>query len=54
MGNNGIKNASKPNAGKIPGKPSMKEIEREVGKNIVKTKLPRARYIHMLKIHKKI
>lgn len=48
-GTTGSKMPRNLNAGKVPAKPNLKEIEREVGKNIVKTKLPRARVYSYVK-----
>lgn len=47
----GLMNKPKPNtANKIPFKPDQKELEKEMGKTIVNTKLPRSR--HLAKVEK--
>jgi hypothetical protein len=47
----GLLNKQKPNtANKIPVKPDQKELEKEMGKTIVNTKLPRSR--HLTKVGK--
>lgn len=47
----GVQNKEKPNtANKLPIKPDQKELEKEMGKTIVNTKMPRSR--HFSKIDK--